>query len=191
MPAIDFRTVSKNGLRITTMGLGGTGLGNMYRNVDTEAALGTVHAAYAAGLRYFDTAPVYGLGVSETRLGQAIKSLPRGDIVISSKVGYDLVPIRPEEETPQLWINPGLYRAEFDYSKDGVKRSFESSLKRLDTDKDGKISLDEFVAPMKAHFARMDANRDGFLDETELKAPPPPPEGGPDGDGPPPLPPEK
>jgi len=134
MPAIDFRTVSKNGLRITTMGLGGTGLGNMYRNVDTEAALGTVHAAYAAGLRYFDTAPVYGLGVSETRLGQAIKSLPRGDIVISSKVGYDLVPIRPEEETPQLWINPGLYRAEFDYSKDGVKRSFESSLKRLDTD---------------------------------------------------------
>ena len=59
-------------------------------------------------------------------------------------------------------------------------------LKRLDTDKDGKVSLEEFIAPMKAHFARMDANKDGFLDETELKAPPPPPEGGPDGDGPPP-----
>jgi len=58
-------------------------------------------------------------------------------------------------------------------------------LKRLDTDKDGKVSLEEFIAPMKAHFARMDANKDGFLDETELKAPPPPPEG----DGP--LPAEK
>ncbi|HTM82139.1 EF-hand domain-containing protein [Asticcacaulis sp.] len=65
-----------------------------------------------------------------------------------------------------------------------------ADLKRLDTDKDGKVSFDEFSAPMKAHFARMDTNKDGFLDEAELKAPPPPPEGGPDGDGPPP-PPEK
>ncbi len=65
-------------------------------------------------------------------------------------------------------------------------------IKQLDTDKDGRISLEEFSAPMKAHFARMDANKDGFLDETELKAPPPLPEGGSDGDGPPsPPPPEK
>jgi hypothetical protein len=64
-------------------------------------------------------------------------------------------------------------------------------IKQLDTDKDGRISLEEFSAPMKAHFARMDANKDGYLDETELKAPPPSPEGGPEGDGPPVPPPEK
>lgn len=63
-------------------------------------------------------------------------------------------------------------------------------LKALDADKDGKVSLDEFIGPMKKHFTEMDANKDGFLDETELKAPPPPPEGRPEGDGPPP-PPEK
>ena len=63
-------------------------------------------------------------------------------------------------------------------------------LKRLDADKDGKVSLEEFITPMKAHFARMDTNKDGFLDESELKVPPPPREGGPDGDGPLP-PPEK
>jgi D-threo-aldose 1-dehydrogenase len=151
MPEIEFRTVSKNGLKITTIGLGGTGLGNMYRTVDTDAALSTVKAAYDSGIRYFDTAPVYGYGVSETRLGQAIKALPRRDIVISSKVGYDLVPIKPEEKTPQLWINPGLYRAAFDYSKDGVKRSFEQSLKRLDTDYIDMVSIHD---PDEAiHFA--------------------------------------
>src|SRR6266705_4394622 len=93
MPELDFRSII-GGLKVTTMGLGGTGLGNMYRAVDTEAAVATVHAAYANGIRYFDTAPVYGYGVSEIRLGQAIKSLPRQDIIISSKIGYDLVPIR-------------------------------------------------------------------------------------------------
>ncbi|RUX46483.1 hypothetical protein EOA22_34015, partial [Mesorhizobium sp. M7A.F.Ca.US.014.04.1.1] len=95
MAEIEFRAVSKGGLKVTTIGLGGTGLGNMYRAVDTDAAVKTVQAAYENGIRYFDTAPVYGFGVSETRLGLAIKSLPRADIVISSKIGYDLVPIPP------------------------------------------------------------------------------------------------
>ena len=128
---MESRTITRD-LKVTTMGLGGTGLGNMYRAVDTEAAIATVRAAYDAGIRYFDTAPVYGYGVSELRLGQAIKTLPRQEIVISSKIGYDLVPIRPEEQTPQLWAETGLYRAEFDYSRDAVMRSIEGTLKRLD-----------------------------------------------------------
>ena len=90
-------------LSVTTMGLGGTGLGNMYRSTDPQDAYATVHAAYENGIRYFDTAPVYGFGLAETRLGEAIRSLPRKEIVISSKVGYDLVPIPPSEMTPQLW----------------------------------------------------------------------------------------
>ncbi|MGN6209374.1 EF-hand domain-containing protein [Asticcacaulis sp.] len=72
------------------------------------------------------------------------------------------------------------------HGREGAMPFHGPDLKRLDTDKDGRISLEEFSAPMKAHFARMDANKDGYLDENELKAPPPPPEGGPDGDGPPP-----
>ena len=84
MPEIGFRPVA-NGLAVTTMGLGGTGLGNMYRAVDAEDAIATVHAAYARGFRYFDTAPVYGFGLSETRLGEAVKALPRSDIAISTR----------------------------------------------------------------------------------------------------------
>ena len=112
MSRMDSRTIAGD-LKVTTMGLGGTGLGNMYRAVDTDEAIATVRAAFDAGIRYFDTAPVYGYGVSELRLGEAIRSLPRRDIVISSKIGYDLVPIRADEQTPQLWAEPGLYRAEF------------------------------------------------------------------------------
>lgn len=134
MPEIEFRAVTNDGLKVTTMGLGGTGLGNMYRAVDVEAAVATVHAAYERGLRYFDTAPVYGFGLSETRLGLAIKSLPRKDIVISSKVGYDLVPIPPDELRPALWDQPPPFRADFDYSRDAVLRSLEGTLRRLGAD---------------------------------------------------------
>jgi D-threo-aldose 1-dehydrogenase len=147
---MDSRTIAGD-LKVTTMGLGGTGLGNMYRAVDTDEALATVRAAFDAGIRYFDTAPVYGYGVSELRLGEAIRSLPRRDIVISSKIGYDLVPIKADEQKPQLWAKPGLYRAEFDYSRDAVMRSIEGSLKRLDVDYIDMISIHD---PDEAiHFA--------------------------------------
>ena len=141
MAEIEFRPVAKNGLKVTTIGLGGTGLGNMYRAVHTDAAVETVHAAYRNGIRYFDTAPVYGFGVSETRLGLAIQSLPRADIVISSKIGYDLVPIPREELKPALWDQPGSFRAEFDYSRDAVMRSLEGTLKRLGTDYVDMVSI--------------------------------------------------
>jgi D-threo-aldose 1-dehydrogenase len=141
MSEIEFRAVTTSGLNVTTMGLGGTGLGNMYRAVDPEVAIATVHAAYDQGIRYFDTAPVYGFGLSETRLGLAIKSLPRADIVISSKVGYDLVAIPPEELKPALWDKPGAFRADFDYSRDAVMRSLEGTLKRLGIDHVDMVSI--------------------------------------------------
>jgi D-threo-aldose 1-dehydrogenase len=128
------RAVTNNGLKVTTMGLGGTGLGNMYRATSPETATETVHAAFSNGIRYFDTAPVYGFGLAETRLGEAIKSFPRQEIVISSKVGYDLVPIPASEQVPGLWENAPPFRADFDYSRDGVMRSIEGTLKRLDVD---------------------------------------------------------
>lgn len=141
MAQIETRPVAKGGLSVTTMGLGGTGLGNMYRAVDTDGAIQTVHAAYASGIRYFDTAPVYGFGVSETRLGLGIRDLPRSEIVISSKVGYDLVPISPDEMQPALWAQPGAFRAEFDYSRDAAMRSLEGTLERLGTDYVDMVSI--------------------------------------------------
>ena len=70
MSKMETRAVTAGGLRVTTMGLGGTGLGNMYRATDPKVAHDTVHAAFANGLRYFDTAPVYGFSLAESRLGQ-------------------------------------------------------------------------------------------------------------------------
>jgi D-threo-aldose 1-dehydrogenase len=140
MPELQIRDINNN-LKVTTIGLGGTGLGNMYRAVDPAAAVSIVHAAYDMGIRYFDTAPVYGFGLSETRLGQAIQSLPRKDIVISSKVGYDLVPIPQSELKPTLWENPPAIRADFDYSRDAVMRSIEGTLKRLGTDYVDMLSI--------------------------------------------------
>ena len=141
MRTIDRRPITENGLALTTIGLGGTGLGNMYRAVDEADAVATVHAAYAAGIRYFDTAPVYGFGLSERRLGAAIRSLPRDDLVISTKVGYDLIPISPDELKPTLWDAPPPFRADFDYSRDGVLRSFERSLERLGVDRVDMVSI--------------------------------------------------
>lgn len=139
-------------LQVTTMGLGGTGLGNMYRATDPKVAHETVHAAFESGLRYFDTAPVYGFGLAETRLGEAIRTLPRKEIVISSKVGYDLVPISAGEVKPVLWDEAPPFRADFDYSRDAVLRSIEGSLKRLGTDYVDMLAIHD---PDEAiHFAR-------------------------------------
>jgi D-threo-aldose 1-dehydrogenase len=131
--AISKRQIGRTSLSVTELGMGGTPLGNMYRAMETEAAIATVHAAATAGIRYFDTAPVYGFGLSETRLGQGAVKLPREDIVISSKVGYSLVPIDPSELKPGLWDKPPPMRADFDYSRDAVLRGVEASLKRLNT----------------------------------------------------------
>ncbi len=141
MNAMATRTVSANGLAVTTLGLGGTGLGNMYRATDPEVATATVHAAFARGMRYFDTAPVYGYGLAETRLGEAIKTLPRNEIVISSKVGYSLVPISEREKSPALWADAPALRPEFDYSRDAVLRSIEQSLQRLGVDRIDMIAI--------------------------------------------------
>lgn len=152
MPKLEERNVTTAGLAVTTMGLGGTGLGNMYRATDPKVAHETVHAAFANGLRYFDTAPVYGFGLAETRLGEAIRTLPRREIVISSKVGYDLVPIPDSEVKPVLWDDAPAFRADFDYSRDAVLRSIEGSLKRLGTDYIDMLAIHD---PDEAiHFAK-------------------------------------
>jgi D-threo-aldose 1-dehydrogenase len=135
MRASDRQRVGTRGLEVTRLGLGGTAFGNMYARLDETDAEVIVQAAYAEGIRYCDTAPLYGYGLSEARLGQGLLSVPRDDMVLSSKVGYMLVPRSEgqEDHTPFVDIPP--LTSIFDYSREATLRSIEGSLERLQTDR--------------------------------------------------------
>jgi D-threo-aldose 1-dehydrogenase len=118
-------------VELTTLGLGTTPIGNMYRAIDDATARAAVDAAWDAGIRYFDTAPSYGLGLAERRLGTALRDRPRDELVVSSKVGRLIVPNEnPTELSDDIFIVPGDTRANRDYSRDGVLRSIEETLHR-------------------------------------------------------------
>lgn len=117
-------------LAVPTLGFGGAAIGNLFTAVTDEAARGAVEEAYRLGIRLFDTAPYYGYGLSEQRLGQALASLGAEDVVISTKVGRLIVPLAPGEQSGDGYAVSGR-RAVFDYSRAGILRSFESSLRRL------------------------------------------------------------
>lgn len=131
MTTIDTRTMGRTGLALTTLGFGAASLGNLYKPVDDAAAHGAVAAALAAGIRYFDTAPHYGRGLSERRLGDALRGA--GDVVVSTKVGRLMVPddsVTDDRERDGFRsVMP--FRAVYDYTHDGILRSHEASLHRL------------------------------------------------------------
>jgi len=125
---------TKRPVPVTRMGFGGAPLGNLYRAISEEDAQAALQAAFDAGIRYFDTAPQYGLGRSEGRFGVAMKRFGSGAIQLSTKIGRLLVDCEPHEVTPEAFIDVPQKRIVFDYSYDGVMRSFEASKERLDTD---------------------------------------------------------
>jgi D-threo-aldose 1-dehydrogenase len=122
--------VSKRYRPITRLGLGGTGLGDMYHATGDEAARTTVDAAWEAGIRYFDTAPHYGTGLSEHRFGQALRTRPRSRYTLSTKVGRVLVP-DPAGDIAPPFISSLPFRRVLDYTAAGARRSVEDSLQRL------------------------------------------------------------
>src|ERR1700721_4840580 len=93
-------------LAFSRLGFGGAPLGNMHRIVTEDEADATVAAAWDAGLRYFDTAPLYGHGLSETRIGRALASRPRDAFLLSTKVGRRLEPCAPAGEASGLFLPP-------------------------------------------------------------------------------------
>jgi D-threo-aldose 1-dehydrogenase len=122
-------------LPLTCMGLGCAQLGGLYEAMGEAEAHAIVDAAWDLGIRYFDTAPYYGFTLSEHRLGAALRHRPRGDYVISTKVGRLMQPdptVRPGESG---WAAPLPFRPRFDYSYEGILRSHEDSLQRLGLDR--------------------------------------------------------
>lgn len=130
------RTVTNTALALTDLGFGASVIGNLYRATPDEEALAAVTAAWDAGVRYFDTAPHYGLGLSERRLGVALRDRPRDEYVLSSKVGRLLVPNEnPTGVDSDGFAVPDDVRRQWDFSRDGVLRSIEATLDRTGLDR--------------------------------------------------------
>jgi D-threo-aldose 1-dehydrogenase len=129
----DFTTRSGSKLSLGSVGFGSAPLGNMHRVLSEDEADATLAAAWKSGIRYFDTAPLYGHGLSERRIGRALGD--RADFVLSTKVGRLLEPCPPGEEGAGIFLNVPHVKVRYDYSYDAVMRSYEESKKRLALDR--------------------------------------------------------
>jgi len=130
------RPIGQTALRLSEVGFGAASLGNLNRRIDDATGRAAIDAAIAAGIRYVDTAPFYGRGLSERRVGDALREADR-DIILSTKVGRLLTPdaSATAEEARDGFLSPMPFRVECDYSRDGILRSFEASLHRLGLDR--------------------------------------------------------
>jgi D-threo-aldose 1-dehydrogenase len=127
--------LGNGGVSFSELGFGAAPLGNLYRAISEEDAQAVLNAAWDSGCRYFDTSPLYGLGLSETRLNHFLRGKQRGEYVISTKVGRLLQKCEPDQRTGigKFFDTPNR-RQVYDYSYDGVMRSLEFSLERLGLD---------------------------------------------------------
>ncbi len=132
MAKIAERKLGRTDVALTEVGFGGAPLGDLFETVSEPQAQDTLQAAWGAGIRYFDTAPFYGYGKSEHRFGHFLRQQPRSEFVISTKVGRVLKATRDLESfDKQMWIGGLPFELYFDYSYDGIMRSYEDSLQRL------------------------------------------------------------
>jgi D-threo-aldose 1-dehydrogenase len=128
--------LGNGGLTFTKLGIGMAPLGNLYRAVTDEDAHAVLTRAWDAGVRYFDTAPLYGLGLSETRLNRFLRGKDRDSYVLSTKVGRLLKACAPATRDGQdKWFNVPARNEVYDYTYDGVMRSIEFSLERVGVDR--------------------------------------------------------
>ena len=136
MGTIPQRQLPNGSASLSELSLGCAQLGNLYRAVPDAEAQATVDSAWELGVRYFDTAPHYGLGLSERRLGTALASRPRDAYVISSKVGRLLEPIgTPRGLDDDGYVVPATHRRVWDFTRDGIRRSLTESFERLGLDR--------------------------------------------------------
>lgn len=129
------RRIGTTALEVTEISFGGAAIGGLYRACPREAAMATLETAWNAGLRYFDTAPFYGFGLSERRTGDFLRDKPRSSYVLSTKVGRLFRPV-PEDQVPDhSYVDPLPFALDYDYSYDGIMRSVDFSYARLGLNK--------------------------------------------------------
>ena len=150
--------------RLPPLSFGGAPIGNLYAGVAEDDALAAVQHAWRSGIRHFDTAPYYGYGLSESRLGAALAGIPRSDYSLSTKVGRLLLDADASQPAADDGFAVSGHRAVFDYSREGILRSVESSLRRLATDHVEILLLHDIGA--LTHGARHPAVLRQVLDET-------------------------
>lgn len=125
------RTIGTRGVEVTTLGFGGASIGELFVPVSEHDALATIDAAWDAGVRYFDTAPWYGLGLSELRTGSGLRDHPRAEYALSTKVGRYLRPASGDAYERGPWVGGAPNEVVFDYTYDGIMRAVEQSRLRL------------------------------------------------------------
>ncbi len=125
------RKFGRAGFDLTAMGFGAAPIGNFKQAISEETTKAMIDCAWDAGLRYFDTSPLYGHGLSELRLGHYLRWRPRDEYVLSTKVGRLLEPASRCSINFAPWVNAGAFKLKLDYSYDAAMRSFEDSLQRL------------------------------------------------------------
>jgi D-threo-aldose 1-dehydrogenase len=129
------RRVGKTTLELPVLGFGAAHIGELYGKVDEADSRATLEAAWGAGVRYYDTAPWYGRGLSEHRLGGFLRTRPRDQFQITTKVGRTLHrPADPKTFDRAPWAGGLNFEVKFDYSYDGIMRSYEGALQRLALD---------------------------------------------------------
>ncbi|WLW50487.1 aldo/keto reductase [Streptomyces sp. YU58] len=129
-------TLGGSGIEVSPLALGAAVIGNLYTEVGEEQAHEAVTAAWERGVRYFDTAPHYGLGLSERRLGAALRDCPRAEYTLSTKVGRRLEPSDAGgDDLAHGFAVPATLRRVWDFTADGVRRTLEASLERLGLDR--------------------------------------------------------
>jgi D-threo-aldose 1-dehydrogenase len=146
-------------------GFGGAPLGNLFRTVTDDDAVALVRHAYDDGVRYFDTAPHYGQGLSERRIGVALRGLSRDSFLVSTKVGRLLTPASDLPRTQNGYVDGLPFLPHYDYTRDGVLRSIEDSLRRLTMDRVDFVFVHDIDVPTHgdAHPQRFRDMLDGAL----------------------------
>lgn len=163
MNPLEKKDLGRTGLQVTRLGLGCAALGGLYGDIPEEQATAVVQRALDLGLNLFDTAPLYGSGKSEQRLGRALRGVPRDRYVLATKVGRILVPTEGKERGQEIFENPPPFQPVFDFSYDGVMRSFESSLQRLGVDRIDILHIhdpdDHYEAAIQGAYPALDKLR--------------------------------
>ena len=164
LPTRHWDRLNNGGLTFTELGMGTAPLANLYRTISDQDAQDTLQAIWDGGVRYFDTAPLYGFGLSETRLHRFLRDKPRDEYILSSKVGRLLQPAtEATRDGIGKWFEVPARKEIYDYSYDGVMRSVEFSLERLGVDRIDILFAHDIDVPNQGSRANVDAKVDQLM----------------------------